>query len=503
VVTFGQVRKLDLVTWRSETIIDEDRVIGEMSVSPDERYIAMITTPTGELITNEGWSHVDLYDARSGRVTRLEDRYWREEAPSPYGWIVNLCWSWDSMKFAFRVDFDGYPGEIFVAHVGEGPTRLTHVPRPDEVTVEGQMTWRPNSYDLCVIASDHARQRIYRLRRLDLDPSPGADVMTPGDEVINAFSISKNHQWVVLRSGLTHTPDLFRMRMTEDEGTTYERVTNINPQVDTWKLPQIGIVKWTSPDGTPVEGILELPPDYKKGDGPLPLVVSIHGGPTASSKYEFRYWIYGRTLFAAKGWAVLDPNYRGSTGYGDKFLVDLINNKNNLDVQDIISGVDFLIDEGIADPERMAVTGWSNGGYLTNCLIVADQRFKAASSGAGVFDTVMQWEIEDTPGHVINYSGGLPWNRADKMRATSPLYGVHQVTTPTLIHVGENDERVPAQHSRALHRALHQYLEVPCELVVYPGEGHGLTTCTHRKAKLTWDHRWFEYWVLGKSTEDE
>ena len=207
-----------------------------------------------------------------------------------------------------------------------------------------------------------------------------------------------------------------------------------------------------------MEGILELPPEYKTGDGPLPTVVTIHGGPTASSKYEFRYWIYGRTAFAAKGWAVLDPNYRGSTGYGDKFLIDLIENKNNLDVQDILSGVDMLVERGIADPERLSVTGWSNGGYLTNCLIEATDRFKAASSGAGVFDTVMQWSIEDTPGHVVNYSGGLPWESAAKMHASSPLYNVNRVVTPPLIHVGENDARVPAQHSRAVHRALRQYV---------------------------------------------
>ena len=163
----------------------------------------------------------------------------------------------------------------------------------------------------------------------------------------------------------------------------------------------------------------------------------------------------------------------------------------------------MLVERGIADPERLSVTGWSNGGYLTNCLIVATDRFKAASSGAGVFDTVMQWSIEDTPGHVVNYSGGLPWESAAKMHASSPLYNVNRVVTPTLIHVGENDARVPAQHSRALHRALRHYLEIPTELLVYPGEGHGLTKLSHRKAKLKWDHAWFDYYVLRKSAADE
>ena len=139
---------------------------------------------------------------------------------------------------------------------------------------------------------------------------------------------------------------------------------------------------------------------------------------------------------------------------------------------------------------------------LTNCLIAGDPRFKAASSGAGVFDATMQWSIEDTPGHVVNYAGGKPWEVPDELRGMSPLYDVDHVTTPTLIHVGEHDKRVPAAHSRALHRALHHYLEVPSELVVYPGEGHGLTKMSHRRAKMVWDHAWFEQYVIGTSSSD-
>ncbi|MCZ6836977.1 MAG: prolyl oligopeptidase family serine peptidase [Planctomycetota bacterium] len=503
VVEFGRVHKLDLRNWRDELLVDENRVIGEMAVSPSGRYIAMITTPTEELITNEGWSHVDVYDTTNRKVIRLEDRRWREDAPSPYGWIVNLTWSDDETKLAFRVDFDGYPGEAFVAHFDDGEPTISVLQRPDEVTISGQMTWFPGTHDLCFLADDHARKRLYRVRQIGREGHGSAVTMTPGDEVISGFGFSRSgNDTIVLRSSLTHMPDLFELK---DGGAdaSYRRLTNINPQVDSWKLPQIQIVTWVSDDGTPVEGLLELPPDYEPSDGPLPLVVSIHGGPTACSHFEFRYWIYGRTLFPAKGWAVFDPNYRGSTGYGDAFLIDLIQNKNNLDVQDIRSGIDALIDRGIADPEQLAVTGWSNGGYLTNCLIVADQRFKAASSGAGVFDTVMQWEIEDTPGHVVNYSGGLPWDQSTKMQDSSPLYNVDQVVTPTLIHVGENDARVPAQHSRALHRSLHHYLNVPCELVVYPGEGHGLSKLSHRKAKMMWDHAWFEHYVLKQSASED
>ncbi len=249
-----------------------------------------------------------------------------------------------------------------------------------------------------------------------------------------------------------------------------------------------------------VECILETPPGYY-GKERLPLIVVIHGGPTAASMLRMRLWIYGRVLYASQGYAVFSPNYRGSTGYGDKFMTDLIGKKNNIDVEDILTGVDSLIAKGIADPSRMGVMGWSNGGYLTNCLITKTSRFKAASSGAGISDVAMQWSIEDTPGHVINFKKGFPWTKPAEMRAASPLFAVDRVKTPTLFHVGGADERCPPAHQRAMYRALHHYLGVPTELIVYPGEPHGLTKYSNRKAKMAWDKAWFDRYLLGKKTE--
>lgn len=495
VTDLTQLHKLDLVSWRTEKLVDEDRYIYEFKVSPDESKIAMLTRPDPTLISNEGWSRVDIYDMASREIASLPDAMWREQAPSPYGWILGLTWADDNKALGFRVDFDGYPGEVFFAHLGNGAPSIQKLNRPNEVTVEGSMVWMPGTRNFVFAADDYGRRRMYCVENIRNGKQGKDYTLTPGDVSVNAFSFASGKTLAVLRPGMNHPPDVF---LTKSPGpnASFDRLTRINPQVDTWILPQLSIYKWTSPDGTPVEGILELPPGYKKGDGPLPLVVAIHGGPTASSRLHFRYWIYGRTLFASKGWALFDPNYRGSTGYGDKFLIDLIGNKNNLDVQDILSGVDALIEEGIADDSKMAVMGWSNGGYLTNCIITHDNRFKAASSGASVFDTVMQWSIEDTPGHVINYNKGLPWEQKEGMHRSSPLYNVDKVTTPTLIHVGENDPRTPQEHSRSLYRSLRYYVDVPTELIIYPGEGHGLTKYSHRKAKLNWDMKWFKRHVL-------
>lgn len=503
VESFTQIWKLDLVNWRSEKIVDEKRVITAWSVTRDQRRIAMVTTPAEEAIHNEGWSRVDVYDAKTKKTVTLPDKLWRADAPSPYGWLLSPTWSDDGGALAFRIDFDGYPGEAFVAQFADDGSATTwKLTRPGEVTLAHEhMEWLPGKRDLAFCAEDHARERVYCLSDLRDGRQGKPLVLTPGDVAVDHFSLaSSGDRVVVVMNALTHPQDLF-MVSGGGEATKFDRLTRINPQVDTWKLPKIELAKWKAPDGSDVEGVLELPPNYEPGMK-LPMVVEIHGGPTSSTRFMLQYWIYGRTLLPARGWALLSPNYRGSTGYGDKFLTDLVGHENEIEVADILAGVDAMVERGIADPNRLAVMGWSNGGYLTNCLITHTDRFKAASSGAGVFDMALQWLAEDTPGHVINYMQGFPWNQTEAMKRASALYAIDKVKTPTLIHVGEKDERCPPEHSRGLYRALHQYLHVPCELVVYPGEPHGLTKYTHRKAKMEWDLAWLDHYVLEKH-EDE
>jgi dipeptidyl aminopeptidase/acylaminoacyl peptidase len=271
-----------------------------------------------------------------------------------------------------------------------------------------------------------------------------------------------------------------------------------NPYTATWKLPSVQHITWKAPDGTEVGGVLELPHGYKKGDK-LPLVVAIHGGPTTSTKADLSFDPHnGRLYFAAAGYAVLLPNYRGSTGYGDKFVTDLIGHENDVEVKDILAGIQHLVKEGIADPERVGCMGWSNGGYLTNCLITLKDspiKFKAASSGAGIVDTVAEWGFNDEPAYPIVFKKGLPWEQPEIYKKTSPTYQLGNVTTPTLVHVGGNDVRCPPGHSQMLYRALKENLKVPTELVVYPGEPHGLTKLSNRKAKMEWDLAWFDKYL--------
>lgn len=495
----SEVWKLELQTWRSEKLCEPKRFVKDFTVSPDGRRIALHTTPTSQLISNEGWSQVEVFDTRTEKMTTLPDDLYRKNVASPYAWVEGLAWSADGGKLAFTASWDGYPTELLVAEWVNDQPALRKLDRPAGVYVAGGLRWRGEQNQLCFLGGEKARVRIFVIDGVTGGKQGNCGPLTPGDVVVLSYSFSeKGGLPVVLAADPGSTPELYRMVVGAHKAD-FAKITNSNPQVLTWKLPKISIVSWKSRDGAECEGILELPPDAEPGKK-LPLVVEIHGGPTDATPYCLQFTIYGRTLMASKGYALFSPNYRGSTGYGDKFLTDLVGHENEIDVADILTGVDALVEKGVADPERLAVMGWSNGGFLTNCIITSDTRFKAASSGAGVVDQFIQFAAEDTPGHVLNYMQGFFWDKPDAYHKGSPSARLNQIKTPTLIHVGANDARVPAVHARTLHRVLHQYLHVPCELVVYPGEGHGLTKYRHRQAKMEWDLAWYEKY-LSPSTK--
>lgn len=496
VTTLSEVRRLDLDTWRDEVAAGATRVISEMALSPDGSRLAMITSPDNELIFKEGWSRVDVLELATGAVTELTGQAWRDGHKSPYGWIDDLAWAADGRALAFAIAYDGYATDIWVAEERGDRWPLQKISRPDPWHYDGGLAWRGTARTLCWRGEAMARVQVLATEGVSGGAQGRTVELTTGDLVVAAFGFDrKGGSLVAAWETPTDANDLYAVSAAD----RHRRLTRVNPQVETWKLPQISHVSWTGAEGTTCWGILELPPGWEPGGGPLPAIIDIHGGPTASTRIGLRHWMYGRGLMPARGYALLSPNYRGSTGYGDAFLEELIGRENDIEVKDITAGVHWLVEQGIADPSRLGVMGWSNGGYLTNCLIAAEpDLFAAASSGAGVLDMVIQWGTEDTPGHVINFVRGLPWQQPEEYRKASPLYTLDRVRTPTIIHVGGADPRVPAAHSRALYRALRHYLDVPVQLVEYPGEPHGLTTRRNRMAKMEWDLAWFDRYLLGK-----
>lgn len=490
----GQIWRLDPRSFRAEKLIDAGRNIREFAVSKNGKKIAMITTPDDKVVSFEGQSRVDVWDSETGKIVTIPNSIYRKQMPSPWAWLERIAWNEAGDALAFGVVFDGYPAEIVIADLKEQAPRVFKMRRPAGVHVRGYgspLQW--SGKDLAFLAEEKGRVRLCEAVDVLTEAAPELRVLTPGDVVVETFERTAGNGFAAVMATPTRFADVYQAFERGDP----VRLTNVNPQVASWKLPQLSIVSWKGAGGQEVEGILELPPNYKKGDK-VPLLVEIHGGPTTATYYKLQYWIYGRTLLPAKGYAVLCPNYRGSTGYGDKFTTDLIGRENELDVEDILTGVDALVKRGIVDPERMAVSGWSNGGYLTNCIITRTSRFKAAISGAGIIDAVMEWGANDEPAYTMVFKQGLPWNTAEKYHRASPSYHLDKVKTPTLIHVGANDERCPPAHSRLLYRALKEYVNVPTELIVYPGEGHGLSKYRNRRAKLEWDVAWLDRYVMGR-----
>jgi dipeptidyl aminopeptidase/acylaminoacyl peptidase len=267
-------------------------------------------------------------------------------------------------------------------------------------------------------------------------------------------------------------------------------------------LPRQERVEWKSADGATVEGVLAYPLDYREGTR-YPLVVQLHGGPMESDKFGFGSGLLANfvPVLAARGYAVLRPNYRGSSGYGNAFYRDIIGGRyfRNM-ADDVMAGVDALIKQGLADPDRLALSGWSAGGHLVNKLITMTDRFKAAASGAGVANWLSMYGQTDTRANRTIWFGGTPWQKNAPIAAywnNSPIKDVARVRTPTLFFVGENDLRVPMPQSIEMYRAL-KSLDVPTHLYAAPRESHQWLEIRHLLFKATVELEWFEKYVRGR-----
>ena len=488
----SEIHKLDLTTWRVEKMVDDTRYVREFVVTQDGKKIAMVSAFDDTVVKSDGESRVDVWEA--GKVvTPSTDAYRKNPKNSPYAWLENLCWNPEGSKFAFTAVHDAFPAEVIVGVAQSETWSISAQDRKARWQVAGYgrgigapMKWIQN--DMLKVATETLGVGETMTSRSNFTDWTGDSFV---DQNVMGFDTIGDGPRVYIIGNQKGFP---RLRTSLPQQLQYDP----NSHTSDWKLPTIQHITWKAPDGTEVGGVLELPFGYKKGDK-LPLVVGLHGGPTTSTKADLNYDPHnGRLYFAAAGYAVLFPNYRGSTGYGDKFVTDLIGKENDIEVKDILAGIQHLVDVGIADPDRVGCMGWSNGGYLTNCLITLKDspiKFKAASSGAGIVDTVAEWGFNDEPAYPIVFKKGLPWEQPELYRKTSPTYQLGNVTTPTLIHVGGGDERCPPGHSRMLYRALKENLKVPTELVVYTGEPHGLTKLSNRVAKMEWDLAWFDKYL--------
>jgi dipeptidyl aminopeptidase/acylaminoacyl peptidase len=276
----------------------------------------------------------------------------------------------------------------------------------------------------------------------------------------------------------------------------WRQLTDVNPHVRNFALGEQEEITWTSTDGKQVGGVLVKPVGYEPGRR-YPLIVAIHGGPAAADVLNFNGG-YGSQVYAGAGYAVLRPNYRGSTNYGQAHKTAIVGNYFEPGYNDIMTGVDHLIKQGIVDPNQMGVLGWSAGGHWSNWILTHTDRFKAISSGAGTSNWISMYAQSDVQRNRQFYLGNkLPYDDFDAYWNQSPIKYIRNAKTPTMIHVVEGDPRVPSPQSVELHMALKK-LGVPTELYMYPGQSHGIPDARNQYVKSVSEMAWMDYYVRGK-----
>ncbi len=345
------------------------------------------------------------------------------------------------------VDLAAQPAtaRVLFDHHGEGAERPPHLapttPLPDHCWRDHRHVWF-NAIDGTVNLT----------QAVDLDAGPGAIADSPPPPPVRSPLIPRN-----------------------------------NPKIGPRLRAADEIVHWRSFDGLEIEGVLTRPPE-SVAKPPFPLLVMPHGGPhhraTSGAGFDTQF-------FATRGYAVFQPNFRGSTGYGLKFL-----DANHLDfgggdMKDILTGIDHLVAEGIADRDRQFVYGVSYGGYMTSWLVGQTTQFRAAAAQNAVTDMNVMWHLSDLQSWTEYDLGGLPWEVPERMRRQSPVAHAHKVRTPTLILHATHDRRCPVAMGRMFHRALKEN-GVETQLVLYPDEGHPIKQLPHREDVITRVFDWFE-----------
>ena len=291
-------------------------------------------------------------------------------------------------------------------------------------------------------------------------------------------------------SSATEFPDVY---IAPVSSMTAEKVSNTGAQIASWPKHTREVFRWKSKDGADIEGVLHKPADFVAGRR-YPLLIVIHGGPTGVSRpvpYSNGVGYHPIDLFLAKGAVVLEPNYRGSAGYGEKFRSLNVRNLGIGDAWDVVSGIDALVAQGIADKDRVGSMGWSQGGYISAFLTTHDSdRFKAISVGAGISDWMTYYVNTDIHPFTRQYLNATPWDDPKIYADTSPMTYIKQAKTPTLIQHGGNDPRVPIPNAFELYQGLRDQ-GVPVQLSIFNGFGHGLTRPKANRGAMQQNLDWF------------
>ena len=468
---------------------DTSYSVGDMTISPDGKWIGFHGLSTSRYERNilEQTSFADLYllDVATSTVERLTKNI---EIPES-----NVSFSPDSRTVAFSA-----PDDFIMRH------NLRVYLRPVDARgaafkklgagFDGPVTIDFWSKDGGTIYFDVGIKATDQLATLDIAANK-VRVLTNDKAALRASQDDESERIFITRSDPKTPATVYTVASAKDLETrsSWVQLTDANPWTRTLALGEAEEITWTGKDGTPVGGVLVKPVGYVPGTK-VPLIVAIHGGPQAADVLSFNGG-YGSQVYAGAGYAVLMPNYRNSTNYGQKFEIESQGDYFTKGYNDIMAGVDHLIRTGLVDSTQMGVLGWSAGGHWSNWILTHTNRFKAISTGAGVYNWISMYGESDTQRGRQWYLGDkMYWDDMEHWWKQSPAAYIRNAKTPTMIHVVDGDPRVPRPESEGLHMALKR-LGVPTEFYVYPGGTHGIPDARNQLVKSTAEMAWMDFWV--------
>jgi len=472
---------------------DTSYSVGEFDISPDAKWIGFRGISANRYDRNilEQNINADLYllDVSSGQIERLTKNTEIGES--------GVSFSPDSRTVAFSAPDDFvfmHNARAYLRDVGARGTAF----RKLGAGFDGDVTVGVWSTDGKTIYFNEGVKATNQVLALDV----AANTVRPVIQEQASVSVNEDDETgrLLISYSDPRTPNtLYTVPSVRELGTrsAWTQLTDANPWVRQVALGGAEEITWTSSDGRKVGGVLVKPVGYQTGRR-YPLIVAIHGGPAAADVLGFNGG-YGSQVYAGAGYMVLMPNYRNSTNYGQTFKVESQGDYFTKGYQDIMTGVDHLIAQGLVDSAQMGVLGWSAGGHWSNWILTHTDRFKAISTGAGVFNWISMYGQSDTQRGRQWYLGNkLYYDDMEAWWRQSPAAYIKNAKTPTMIHVVDNDPRVPRPQSEELHMALKR-LGVPTEFYVYPGNTHGIPDPRNQLVKSTAEMAWMDYWVRTRA----
>jgi len=476
---------IDLVSRTARRLTEGAFAVGRFSWSPDGKEIAF-DHRINRNYNNDFEADISIVTVADGARRPLVSRPGSDFRP---------VWSPDGRKIAFVTTMEDPEAYFYttarIAMIDAAGGSIKTLPSSvDESPI--LVGWGPGGIFFWTFQKTWAY--LYRL-----DPVTGATTrFAPATEWLGvSFSLSRDFATAAFIAADSRSfPEVYAASLRTMQP---KRLSDLGAQVSTWPKHTREIVAWKSQDGATIEGVLHKPVDFQAGRR-YPLLVVVHGGPTTAARPVPHTYFdpYPTDVWLDQGAIVLEPNYRGSGGYGEKFRMLNIRNLGVGDAWDVLSGIDALVAQGLADPDRVGSMGWSQGGYISAFLTTRhSDRVKAVSVGAGISDWMTYYVNTDIHLFTRRYLKATPWEDPEIYAKTSPITYVKNARTPTLIQHGGNDPRVPLPNAYELYQGLRDQ-HVPVRLIVYKGFGHVLTKPKAFRAAMEHNLEWFGEHLFGE-----